>query len=74
MSWWPWAFAIRSRIAEAEGFTTYMVTPDKDFGQLVTERTLIYKPGTKGDPAEILGVAEVLDRWQIKRVDRKSVV
>ncbi|MGH8019220.1 MAG: DNA polymerase I [Opitutaceae bacterium] len=59
-----------ARIAETRGFTTYMVTPDKDFGQLVTERTLIYKPGTKGDPAEVLGVAEVLDRWQITRVEQ----
>jgi len=59
-----------ARIAEGEGFTTYMVTPDKDFGQLVSERTLIYKPGTKGEPAEVLGVPEVLDRWQITRVDQ----
>ncbi|HPC59538.1 MAG TPA: DNA polymerase I [Verrucomicrobiota bacterium] len=54
------------RRAEAEGFLSYMVTPDKDFGQLVTERTLIYKPGRMGEEAEILGVPEICRRWGIK--------
>jgi DNA polymerase-1 len=41
--------------AEAMGdFVTYMVTPDKDFAQLVTDKTLIYKPGRQGNTAEIL--------------------
>ncbi|MBE2214686.1 MAG: DNA polymerase I [Opitutaceae bacterium] len=56
--------------AEPAGFTTYMVTPDKDFGQLVSERVLIYKPGLKGEAPEILGVPEVLARWEITRVDQ----
>src|SRR5690554_594713 len=34
-----------ARMAEKEGFTTYMMTPDKDFGQLVTEKSFMYKPG-----------------------------
>ncbi|WP_442889270.1 DNA polymerase I [Congregicoccus parvus] len=59
-----------ARQAEAEGFETWMVTPDKDYGQLVTERSRIYKPGTKGDAPERLGVAEVLERWQIRRVEQ----
>ncbi len=56
--------------AEPQGFTTYMVTPDKDYQQLVTEHSLIYKPGRKGSEHEILGVPEVLDKWQIERIDQ----
>ena len=49
--------------AEAEGFTTYMVTPDKDFGQLVSDRIIMYKPGRGGDPPEKLGPKEICERW-----------
>src|SRR5471030_2067526 len=59
-----------AREAEAAGYTTYMVTPDKDFGQLVTGRTLIYRPGRQGDDHEILGVPEVLAKWGIVRTDQ----
>ncbi len=59
-----------ARQAEPEGFTTYMVTPDKDFAQLVTEKTLLYRPGRSGGDPEIHGVREVLDKWQIERVDQ----
>jgi len=52
--------------AEPEGFHSYMVTSDKDFGQLVTDKTFIFKPGRAGDDAEILGVPEVLSRWGIQ--------
>lgn len=55
-----------SRKAEEKGYTTYMVTPDKDFGQLVTSKTFIYKPPRMGNKAEILGVKEVCDRYQIR--------
>src|ERR1700742_270830 len=51
------------REAEPAGFTTYMVTPDKDFGQLVDEHVLIYRPARMGEGAEILGVPEVLAKW-----------
>ena len=54
-----------ARRAEKDGFTTYMVTPDKDFGQLVDSNTLIYKPGRQGSDVEILGVKEVCERWGI---------
>ncbi len=37
-----------SRKAEAEGYTTYMMTPDKDYGQLVTEKTFMYRPSLRG--------------------------
>ncbi len=52
------------------GYTTYMVTPDKDFGQLVNPCTYIYRPGRMGDGAEVLGVPEVLAKWGITRPDQ----
>jgi DNA polymerase-1 len=59
-----------AREAAEQDFTTYMVTPDKDFGQLVNDHVLIYRPGRMGDGAEILGVPEVLAKWEIKRCDQ----
>ncbi len=57
--------------AEADGFDeVYMVTPDKDFGQLVTEKIKMYRPSRQGDGAEILGIDEILAKWDIKRVDQ----
>ncbi len=57
--------------AEADGFDEiYMVTPDKDFGQLVTEKIKMYRPGRKGDGAEIWGVEEIKEKWGIARVDQ----
>ena len=57
-----------ARQAESEGFSmTYMVTPDKDFGQLVDTHTRIYKPGRQGNEVEILGPAEVCAQWGIER-------
>ena len=53
--------------AEKEGLDTWMVTPDKDFGQLVSEHIRIYKPGRSGGDSEILGVVEVLERWEVER-------
>ncbi len=51
--------------AEEKGFFTYMMTPDKDFGQLVSDSTVIYKPGRMGNPAEILGVDEIKNKYNI---------
>lgn len=48
------------------GFDVFMMTPDKDFGQLVRENVKIYKPGRMGNGDEILGVAEILKRWEIQ--------
>ena len=49
----------------AEGFDIYMVTPDKDYGQLVTPQIRQLKPGKAGGENELLGVAEVCDKWKI---------
>jgi DNA polymerase-1 len=59
-----------AREACGADFITYMVTPDKDFGQLVNACTLIYRPSRMGDGAEILGVPEVLAKWGITRPDQ----
>lgn len=56
--------------AEKVGYTTYMVTPDKDFGQLVSDHINLYKPSKGGEPAEIWGPKEVCERWGIKRVEQ----
>lgn len=56
--------------AEKKGFTTYMMTSDKDFGQLVSEHTLIYKPAKFGNKAEVLGVKEVCEKFGIERPDQ----
>ncbi len=56
--------------AEKEGFKVYMVTPDKDYAQLVSENIFMYKPSRQGNGVDILGVPEVLEKWQIKRVDQ----
>ncbi len=62
--------ATLAKRGEIEGFDVFMVTPDKDFGQLVTEKVKIYRPSRKGDQAEILGVDEVKARWGIRRVEQ----
>ncbi len=59
-----------ARRAEKEGFTTYMMTPDKDYGQLVDENTFIYKPPRGGGVPEVMGVEEVCKRWEIERVSQ----
>ncbi len=58
--------------AELQGFDVFMMTPDKDFGQLVSEHIFIYKPGRQGNEFEIMGVPEVLKRWEI--TDVKQVI
>ncbi len=59
-----------ARRAESAGFETYMVTPDKDFGQLVDAHTFLWKPGRQGGDAEVLKPADVCARWGIARVDQ----
>ncbi len=51
--------------AEKEGYTTYMMTPDKDFGQLVSDNIFMYKPGRSGKPVEILGVDEIKEKFEV---------
>lgn len=56
--------------AETAGYDVFMVTPDKDYGQLVSEKIKIYKPGTQGGAAEILGPQEVCAKWGIENVSQ----
>lgn len=58
--------------AEKQGYQVFMVTPDKDFAQLVTENIKIYKPGLKGAEFEILGVDEINAKYGIQ--DPKQVI
>lgn len=59
-----------SKVAEQKGYLTYLVTPDKDFGQLVTERSFMYKPGRGGDPAQIWGPKEVCEKFELEDVSQ----
>ncbi len=59
-----------TRQAETKGFHTFMVTPDKDYAQLVSEKTFWYRPKHKGGGYDILGVPEILDKWGIERIDQ----
>jgi DNA polymerase-1 len=56
--------------AEREGFTTYMMTSDKDYGQLVSDNIFIYRPGRGGNEADILGVPEVCEKFGISNVSQ----
>ena len=56
--------------AEKQGFLTYMMTSDKDFGQLVSDKTLIFKPAKFGNPAEVLGIKEVCEKFNINRPEQ----
>lgn len=61
-----------SRRATAEGFTTYMMTPDKDYGQLVDEHVFQYRPAIKGQGFEVRGPREVCERYGIS--DPRQVI
>ncbi|KYG83610.1 DNA polymerase I [Roseivirga echinicomitans] len=56
--------------ASAEGFEVFMMTPDKDFGQLVEEHVYLYKPAFMGNGVDIMGIPEVLAKWDIERIDQ----
>lgn len=56
--------------AEEKGFITYMMTSDKDFGQLVSDKTLIYKPAKFGNQPEIWGPKEVCEKFGIERPEQ----
>jgi DNA polymerase-1 len=56
--------------AEAQGFDVFMMTPDKDYCQLVTEKIKIYRPAFMGNAAEVLDVQHVLERFEIERVEQ----
>src|SRR5882724_11298237 len=59
-----------SKQAAAVGYEVFMVTPDKDYGQLVSNKIKIYKPGYQGGEVEIIGPDEVISKWNIKEVSQ----
>lgn len=59
-----------SKQAEKEGFKVYMVTPDKDFAQLVSENIFIYRPARMGNGIEIWGVDQVKEKFEIERPEQ----
>jgi DNA polymerase-1 len=58
------------RQAGKEGFQSYMVTSDKDFGQLITPNTFIYKPSRSGEGVEVIGLPEIQNRWGVRRPEQ----
>ncbi|MBW3545952.1 MAG: aminotransferase class III-fold pyridoxal phosphate-dependent enzyme, partial [Bacteroidetes bacterium] len=56
--------------ASANGFEVFMMTPDKDFGQLVEEHVYLYKPAYMGNAVDVLGPKEVCEKWDIAHVDQ----
>ena len=56
--------------SEKEGFTVYMVTPDKDYGQLISSNILQYKPGKSGNESEIIDSAKVCEKYGISRPEQ----
>ncbi len=59
-----------SKQAEKEGFTVYMVTPDKDYAQLVSDHIFMYRPARMGNGIEIWGIPEVQKRFEIERPEQ----
>ncbi len=59
-----------SRRAQESGFTTYMMTPDKDYGQLVTDSVFMYRPAIKGQGSEVRGPAEICARYGIGKPEQ----
>ncbi len=59
-----------AKIAEKEGFKTFMMTPDKDYGQLVSENIFMYKPSRMGNKPEVLGVDEICKKFGIKKPEQ----
>lgn len=56
--------------AAKEGFEVYMMTPDKDFGQLVKENVFLYKPAYMGNAVDVMGIPEVCEKWDIDNVSQ----
>ena len=59
-----------SKQAEKEGFQVYMVTPDKDYAQLVSENIFMYRPARMGNGIEIWGIPEVQKRFEIEHPEQ----
>jgi len=56
--------------ASEEGFEVFMMTPDKDYGQLVEDHVYLYKPSYMGNSVDVMGIPEVLAKWDIANVDQ----
>ncbi|NOT75283.1 MAG: DNA polymerase I [Cyclobacteriaceae bacterium] len=56
--------------AATQGFQVFMMTPDKDFGQLVKENVFLYKPAYMGNSVDIMGMKEVCEKWDIDNVSQ----
>jgi DNA polymerase I len=56
--------------AEKQGFEVFMMTPDKDFGQVVTDKIKLYKPAYMGNAVDIMGPKEVCAKWDIQNVSQ----
>ncbi len=56
--------------AARKGYTVYMMTPDKDYGQLVEDTIFMYKPGRQGSDVQIMGPKEICERYGIERPDQ----
>jgi len=61
---------IATQVGHKGNFEVFMMTPDKDYGQLVQEHVYLYKPSYMGNSVEVLGVEEVLKKWDIERIDQ----
>ena len=59
-----------AKMAEKEGFEVFMMTPDKDYAQLVSDNIKMYRPGRSGNPPEIWGIPEVQEKFGIERVEQ----
>ncbi len=60
-----------TKLADEQGdYHTFMVTPDKDFAQLVSPTTSMWKPGRKGSEVELMGVPEILSKWEIEHTEQ----
>ena len=59
-----------AKMAEKEGFDVLMMTPDKDYGQLVSDKIKMYKPGRKGKPVEIVGEKEICEYYGIQKPEQ----
>jgi DNA polymerase-1 len=59
-----------AKCAEQRGFTVFMVTPDKDYGQLVSDNIFIYKPKRSGNEVEILGREAICEQYGIQRPEQ----
>lgn len=56
--------------AEKEMFTVYMMTPDKDYGQIVDDHIFLYKPAFMGNGVDVMGPKQVCEKWDIDHVDQ----